>query len=65
MWVMPPPTTPDREEQKMTRYQVPTLRRMVYRLRPSPESLAGVAAAVDQPWLLLQLKALHRGQVGR
>jgi hypothetical protein len=43
----------------MTRHQHPTLRRVVRRLRPSPEGFAG-AAAVYEPWFLLQLKATQR-----
>jgi hypothetical protein len=42
----------------MTTHQHPTFRTVLRLLRPSPASIAG-AAAVYEPWLLLQLKAVQ------
>jgi hypothetical protein len=46
----------------MTRHHDLSIQRVVRRLRPSPESVAGAAAVYD-PELMLELKALRRRQV--
>jgi hypothetical protein len=47
----------------MIRYQLSTFQSIARRLRPSPTSIAG-AAAVYEPWLLLQLTAMRREKAG-
>jgi hypothetical protein len=45
----------------MIRHVYAALRGIVRRLRPSPASIAGAAAVYD-PWLLLQLHATNLGR---